>query len=489
MAVFPDRIVLKSSTDPQATIESDIGASGNYPITQGEIVIGLEASSVSLYTLDANGGIVRFNPSSAAARAIVSSTEPTTGLGGLALVDGDMWFDDSTNSYYVYDAGAWLQVVTTSTVASLNDIEDVDVGTMDVGKDGYILVWDNDQSRWVAASPGATNATSLDDLTDCTFVLGEFAPFEMRRLRWSNNSGGQLILRLPPSSFTSSLTFTLPPDYGASGQVLTSDGAGVMTWQDSSISLGLDDLNDVSYLTGEFFPTEMTAIKFSDSDGDTMSFSLPAGYTGNFSFSFPINDGDADQVLSTDGSGGMSWAIPMGRAAVSATEPTTNLNGGALAEGDLWLKSDDNVYYVYVSSSWVAIAGGGSGGGGNRISQSVATGSIDNEASADVTLTGVGKAGQLIAIETDQAAWVTVYASQAARTADASRGQTEDPVAGSGVLLEVITTGAQTIAVTPSVNYFNYESFLVNELYLKVVNKSGSTQPITTTLTVIPLET
>jgi hypothetical protein len=487
VAVFPDRIVLKNSTDPQATIESLIGAGGISAITQGEIVIGLEASSVSLYTLDANGGIVRFNPSSAAGRAIVSSTEPTVGLGGISLAEGDMWFDDSNDSYYVYEAGAWSQVVTTTGVASLNDIGDVDVGVMDVTKDGYILIWDDDAGNWTAASPGSTNTTSLDDLTDCTFVLGEFAPFQMEVIRWSNASGGQITFELP-DPFTGNLSFTLPPSYGTSGQVLTSDGAGGMTWQDSSVTLGLNDLTDVSYLTGEFFPTEMTAIKFSDSDGDTMRFSLPAGYTGNFSFSFPPNDGDADQVLSTDGSGVMSWALPMGRAIVSATAPATNLNGGTLADGDLWFKTDDSVYYVYNSSSWVEIAGGGGGGTGTRTSQSVATSSIANEASEDVTLSNVGKAGQLVAIEVDQAAWVTVYASQAARTADASRTQIQDPEGGSGVLLEIITTGAEEILVTPSVSYFNYESIPVAELYLKVVNKSGATQTITTTITAIPSE-
>jgi hypothetical protein len=156
--------------------------------------------------------------------------------------------------------------------------------------------------------------------------------------------------------------------------------------------------------------------------------------------------------------------------------------------GDLWFKTDDSVYYVYNSSSWVEIAGGGGGGTGTRTSQSVATSSIANEASEDVTLSNVGKAGQLVAIEVDQAAWVTVYASQATRTADASRTQTQDPESGSGILLEIITTGAEEILVTPSVSYFNYESVPTAELYLKVVNKSGATQAITTTITAIPSE-
>ena len=58
MAVFPDRIVLKNSTDSQAAIEAAIQAGGTDEITQGEIVLGLETGSAKAYTRDATGAIV-----------------------------------------------------------------------------------------------------------------------------------------------------------------------------------------------------------------------------------------------------------------------------------------------------------------------------------------------------------------------------------------------------------------------------------------------
>lgn len=116
------------------------------------------------------------------------------------------------------------------------------------------------------------------------------------------------------------------------------------------------------------------------------------------------------------------------------------------------------------------------------------TASIADAASADLTITNTGKTGQLLSIETDAAAWVTVYASQATRTADASRTETTDPTAGSGVLAEVITTGAQTVLLTPGATFFNSESTPAGELYLKVVNKSGSSAAIAVTLDVLPIE-
>jgi hypothetical protein len=58
VAVFPDRIILKNSTDAQAAIESAIGSGGTDEIQQGELVIGREEGSAKLYTVDSTGAIV-----------------------------------------------------------------------------------------------------------------------------------------------------------------------------------------------------------------------------------------------------------------------------------------------------------------------------------------------------------------------------------------------------------------------------------------------
>jgi len=102
VAVFPDRIVLKNSTDGQATIEAAIQTGGTDEITQGELVLGIEPTGVSIYTKAGDGSIVRFAPGAATARAIVSDTPPTVGINSVALAEGDMWFESDTGRYYVY---------------------------------------------------------------------------------------------------------------------------------------------------------------------------------------------------------------------------------------------------------------------------------------------------------------------------------------------------------------------------------------------------
>ena len=134
------------------------------------------------------------------------------------------------------------------------------------------------------------------------------------------------------------------------------------------------------------------------------------------------------------------------------------------------------------------LVGSTGGGSSSRTEVSGTTASIEAAASTDLTITNTGKTGHLLQIETSAAAWVTVYASQATRTADASREETTDPAAGSGVLAEVITTGAQTVLFTPMANFFNGESTPSSELYLKVVNKSEASTAITVILTVVATE-
>ena len=115
-----------------------------------------------------------------------------------------------------------------------------------------------------------------------------------------------------------------------------------------------------------------------------------------------------------------------------------------------------------------------------------ATNSIASNGIANISMT-TPKTYALLSIETSHAAWVTLYSDTASRTADSSRNETTDPVAGSGVLAEVITSGSTTQLITPASVCFNSAS--ANTTYLKIVNKSGGTANVQVTLTYVSLET
>ncbi len=122
-----------------------------------------------------------------------------------------------------------------------------------------------------------------------------------------------------------------------------------------------------------------------------------------------------------------------------------------------------------------------------RTAASGTTLSIADAATDNLDITGF-KAYNMLSIQTSGAAWVRIYANASSRTADASRNETSDPVANSGVIAEVITTGAETILLTPGVFGFNAETVPTTNIPCAVTNKTGSTGTVTVTLTLLQAE-
>jgi hypothetical protein len=122
-----------------------------------------------------------------------------------------------------------------------------------------------------------------------------------------------------------------------------------------------------------------------------------------------------------------------------------------------------------------------------RTTASGSTASISNNASENITISAA-KSYALLKIQTSAAAWVTLYTDASSRTADSTRSETTDPLPGSGIVAEVITSGASTQIITPATIGWNNDSTPSENIYLKVVNKSGSTTSITVTVTYIQLE-
>lgn len=124
----------------------------------------------------------------------------------------------------------------------------------------------------------------------------------------------------------------------------------------------------------------------------------------------------------------------------------------------------------------------------SRQTYTATTISIADGASDTIDVGGY-KSYALLAIEPSAAAWVTVYTDATARSADSGRSENTDPLPGSGVIAEVITTSAnQKQIITPGTIGWNNDGTPSTNMYLKVVNKSGSNAAITVGMTVIQLE-
>ena len=131
-----------------------------------------------------------------------------------------------------------------------------------------------------------------------------------------------------------------------------------------------------------------------------------------------------------------------------------------------------------------------SGGGSSlqsRATKAGTTGSLADAAQENLDITGF-KGYALLKVQTDRAARVRIYTDAASRTADASRNEGTDPTSDAGVIAEVITTGAETVLISPGAFGFNNESTPTTTIPCRITNKSGGTSTVVVTLHVLQLE-
>lgn len=201
----------------------------------------------------------------------------------------------------------------------------------------------------------------------------------------------------------------------------------------------------------------------------------PGGYTGS-------------QGLGYTGSGVRGYSGSFGYSGSYGYTGSTGFGYTGSAGGSLFRGYTGSASIVpgYTGS---ASAGGGIGIGlGSRVTSLTATTSVLADATtANVNITGY-KSYVLLRVATSNAAWVRIYTTDNARTSDASRSQGNDPLAGVGVIAEIITTGVSSQLISPAVVGFNDDIPVSTTMYMAVTNNSGSTQAITVTVTALQIE-
>jgi len=196
----------------------------------------------------------------------------------------------------------------------------------------------------------------------------------------------------------------------------------------------------------------------------------------------------ASESITIEAAGGASGGNAFGTIRVAgATDVVADTQGDVLnvANGAGILLSTN------ATNDTLIITSSGSGGGGvgltSRSTAQVTAANIADTTTSYQNIIGF-KGYALLKIEVDTAAWVRIYTDTAARTADASRPQLEDPTPDSGVIAEVVTAGAEVIRMSPGVVGFNNESTPNTNIPIAITNLSGGLASITVTLTLIQLE-
>lgn len=311
-------------------------------------------------------------------------------------------------------------------------------GTFTYVAAGITYSWNGES--WTAAGSGA----SATDLT----VFGA--------VNASASGGGSLSY----DSNTGNFTFT-PPNLSG---YLTSIGV-INNHSDVNIT----NISDGQLLKYSSFSGEW--INFSAGTGSGLDADLLDGQHGTYYRNAGnINAG----ILSSDRLTG-SYSISItGNANTASSISSLNSIGGV----SVTTPSSGQIL-KYNGTNWVNSAIF------SRTTSAVTTAAVASGGSVDASITTPASYA-LLKIQTSHAAWVTLYTDTASRTADSLRNETTDPLPGSGVLAEVITTGSTTQLITPGTIAFN--SAGTQTTYAKIVNKTGATATITVTLHYVPLE-
>ena len=370
--------------------------------------------------------------------------------------DGSYTFTVSGTTYS-WDGESW-DALGTSESYSLGQLTDVDLSTAPTT--GQVLKYNG--TIWNAAADGGGGGGISNVVEDTTPQLGGNLDLNSKNIDGTGNINITGTLDVSSSS-----TF---------GSVTTSGSATFGTNSNHVQVIGISKILRMGGSTGLTIQEEGTSAQISQETG-SLRFFYDSG--NQYKWAVFNNAGSVDLYYANNKkfeTTNVGVIITGSLTAGGLTYPTSNGTNGQV------LTSDGSG-----GVTWTTVSGGGA-----TLSRGTVSGATNSshQNNSDQTLTlSLGKSYSLLKMVVSHQAWVRVYTSSAAATADSSRLITEDPLPGSGLIAEAITTTTnQTVNFTPALIGWNDESPVTANAYVVVRNRTGGTQAITVTLTKIELE-
>jgi len=166
-------------------------------------------------------------------------------------------------------------------------------------------------------------------------------------------NGTNFVALKAPDSIAADTTWTLPSADGTNGQVISTDGSGTLSWASvPSTSNFVQKTGDTMTGALNLGPTGVSAgsgglLKLSELATNGTNFvalKAPDSIAANTTWTLPSADGSSGQVLSTNGSGTLSWVAAGGSSATVTTKTSSYT-----------LQSSDNGSTIVMNNSDFAV--------------------------------------------------------------------------------------------------------------------------------------
>jgi hypothetical protein len=369
-----------------------------------------------------------------------------------------------------------------SSTVSFNSTVDAHLNTS-TATGGQILSWDGADYAWVADQTGSGSSASnliAWDLADTANskvldagVAADSAWYYGDVVSDPANPATSVVLDISAATFTGNVMGEVH------GDVKQADGLTLILDVDAGVGTAMY-YGDV---TGNIITESVQPASSTTLDPGTV-LTVKGGSTS------AVNSVGGDLILDAGSGGAQGGVVKVGT--VDGTGVTIGSGTGSIEMNSV---TNFNANVDFESGSTVDFTGvtvtGLSGGGGSGLQSrgtvTGTTGSLADGDEADLDITGF-KSYALLTITTDRAARVRLYVSDATRLADASRAEGVDPTSDAGLIAEVITTGAETVIISPGAYGFNLESPVTTAISTRITNKSGSTSTVQVDLNILQLE-
>jgi len=182
-------------------------------LLDGELSINTNAGSTGVFFENAAGGIVKVGPTEVGATA-PNVTPPSGGSAGNST--GEFWFDTANaapgngeDALKIYTGAAWAYI-----------------GAVTIGSTNVVL-----GAAATTTITGLTSITSADINATTSIDLDNQADL---RFYEATANGSNYVGFQAPAAIATDVLWTLPATDGSAGQVLSTDGAGILSWGSNS---------------------------------------------------------------------------------------------------------------------------------------------------------------------------------------------------------------------------------------------------------------